>query len=65
MKKKVGTLLDEEVIRRAQRRAAEKRNSLNDMVPEPKKREKAYRLFCERPICISKDQFKQVLEELS
>ena len=75
MKKKVGTLLDEEVIRHAKRRAAEENKPLSgviqdalvsylrDKVPDPKKREKAYQLFCERPIPISKDQLKQVLEE--
>lgn len=75
MKKKVGTLLDDEVIRHAKRRAAEESRPLSDViqdalvsylsekVQDPKKREKAYQFFCERPIRISKDQFKQVLEE--
>ena len=36
---------------------------LSDKVPDPEKREKAYQFFCERPIWISRDQFKQVLEE--
>ena len=77
MKKKVGTLLDEEVIRKAKRRAAEERIPLGDVIqdalvsylsdkaPDPKKREKAYRLFCERPIRLSNDQFKHFMEEIS
>jgi hypothetical protein len=75
MKKKVGTLLDEEIIRHAKRRAAEEGRPLSDVIQDalasylsdkgldPKKREKAYQLFCERPIRISKNQFKEILEE--
>lgn len=75
MKIKVGTLIDEEVIRHAKRRAAEEGRPLsdviqdalvsylNDKVADPKKREKAYQLFCERPIRISKNQLKEILEE--
>jgi hypothetical protein len=75
MKKKVGTLLDEDVIRHAKRRAAEEDRPLSDViqdalvsylsdkVPDPKKREKAYQLFCEKPIRFRTDQFRQVLEE--
>ena len=74
MKKKVGTLLDEEIIRHAKRRAAEEGRPLNDViqdalssylsnkVPDPKKRQKAYQLFCERPIRISQNQFKKIME---
>jgi hypothetical protein len=75
MKKKVGTVLDEEIIRHAKRRAAEDGRPLSDViqdalssylsnkVPDPKKRQKAYQLFCERPIRISRSQFKEILEE--
>jgi len=62
MKKKVGTLLDEEIIRHAKRRAA-LTPYLSDKVPDHKKRQKAYQLFCERPIRIGKNQFKEILEE--
>ena len=75
MKKKVGIILDEEIIRQAKRRAAEEGRRLSDVIQDalasylsdkgldPKKREKAYQLFCERPIRISKNQFKEILEE--
>ena len=75
MKKKVGTLLDEEVIRHAKRRAAEEGRPLSDViqdalvsflsdkVPDPKKRENAYQLFCGQPMRISRKQFKEILEE--
>ena len=75
MKKKVETLLDEEVIRHAKRRALEEGRPLSDVIQDalvsylrdkvldPKKREKAYQFFCKRPIRISKNQFKEILEE--
>ncbi len=65
MKKKLETLINEEGIQHAKRPGAEKIAPLRNKVPDPKKREKAYQLFCERPIRISKDQFKQILEEIS
>jgi hypothetical protein len=75
MKKKIGILLDEEIIRHAKRRAAEEGRPLSDVirdalasylrdkVPDSKKREKAYQLFCERPIRISKNQFRGILKD--
>jgi hypothetical protein len=75
MKRKVGTLLGEEVLKLAKHRALEEGRSLSDViqesivqylrnnVPDPNKREKAYHLFCERPVRISKQQFKEILEE--
>jgi hypothetical protein len=75
MKRKVGTLIDEEVIRHAKRRAAEEGRPLNDVIqdtlvsylsdkaPDPKKRETAYQAFCGQPMRISKKQFKETLEE--
>jgi hypothetical protein len=75
MKRKVGTLLGEEVLKLAKHRALEEGRSLSDViqesivqylrnnVPDPNKREKAYHLFCERPMRISKQQFKEILEE--
>lgn len=65
MKKKLETLINEEGIEHAKRHAAEKTKLSRNKMPDPKKREKAYQLFCERPIRISKDQFKQILEEVS
>ena len=75
MKRKVGTLLEEEVLKLAKHRALEEGRPLSDVIqesivhylsnkaPDPRKREKAYQLFCERPIRISKQQFKEILEE--
>ena len=75
MKKKVGTLIDEEVIRHAKRRAAEESRPLSDViqdalvsylsdkVPDHKKRENAYQLFCGQPMRISRKQFKEILDE--
>jgi plasmid stability protein len=75
MKLKVGTLIEEEVFRLAKRRAAEEGRSLSDMFQEalvqylsagtvsPKEREMAYQQFCERPLKLKPDQFRQVLEE--
>ncbi len=75
MKRKVGTLLEEDVIKLAKRRAVEEARPLSDLIqdalvaylskrtPDPKKREEAYRLFCERPIRISRDQFEAILKE--
>ena len=75
MKRKVGTLIEEEVIKLAKRRAVEENRPMSDLiqdalvtylsnkVPDPKKREEAYHTFCERPIRISKDQFKEILKE--
>lgn len=73
MKKKVGTLLEEAVLRRAKRRAAEEGRPLSDVIqdalekylsaglPEPARREAAFQLFCERPIKLAPEQFKAVL----
>ena len=75
MKKKIEFLLDEKIIRHAKRRAVEEGRPLSDViqdvltsyqsgkVPDPKKREKAYQLFCDRPIRISQNQFREILEE--
>jgi len=75
MKQKVGTLLEEDVLRRAKRRAADEGRPLADLIQDalesylsgkvvdPAKRETAYQLFCERPIKLVPEQFKAVLEE--
>lgn len=74
MKQKVGTLLEQDVLRRAKRRAADEGRPLSDLIqdalekyltaglPDPAHREAAFQLFCERPIKLSPDQFKAVLE---
>lgn len=75
MKQKVGTLIDEEIIKLAKRRAAEEGRPLNDVIQDalvsylnrgiadPQERDAAYRLFCERPIRLTPAQLEQVLEE--
>jgi hypothetical protein len=75
MKRKAGTLLEEEDFKLAKHRALEEGGPLSDViqestvhcprnnVPDPNKREKACHLFCERPMRISRQQFKELLKE--
>jgi hypothetical protein len=75
MKQKIGTVIEEEVIRMAKRRAIEENRPLSDLIqdalvsylggkaPSVREREAAYKLFCEQPMKISDEQFKQILEE--
>jgi hypothetical protein len=74
MKQKIGTLLEEDIVRRAKRRAADENRPFSDLiqdalerylsegVAEPARREAAYNLFCERPMRLAPDQLKAVLE---
>lgn len=74
MKQKVGTVLEEDILKRAKLRAAEQGRPLSDViqdalerylsegVPEPARREAAYQLFCERPMRLAPEQLKAVLE---
>ena len=75
MKRKVGTLIEEGVIKLAKHRALEEGRPLSDLIQEaivtylsnrmsdPKKRESAYQLFCERPMRLSQKQFREILDE--
>ncbi len=75
MKQKVGTLLEEDVLRRAKRRAADEGRPLSEVIQDalesylslkavdPGKRNEAYRLFCDQPMKLNSTQFKAVLEE--
>lgn len=75
MKQKVGTLIEEDIMRRAKRRAADEGRPLSDLIQdalatylsdrvvEPAQREAAYQLYCERPMKLTPSQFKTVLEE--
>jgi hypothetical protein len=75
MKQKIGTLIEEDIMRLAKRRAAEEGRPLSDLIQDAlvqylspdaasaKEREMAYHLFCERPLKLSPEQFRQVLEE--
>ena len=75
MKRKVAILLEEEIIKLAKDRAIQEGRSLSDVIQEsivhypgnkvlmPKQRKKAYQLFCGRSMRISRQQFKEILEE--
>jgi hypothetical protein len=75
MKQKIGTLIEEDIMRLAKRRAAEEGRPLSDLIQDAlvqylspsaasvKEREIAYHLFCERPLKLSPEQFRQVMEE--
>jgi len=74
MKQKIGTVLEEDILRRAKRRAADESRPLSDViqdalerylsegVPQPARRDAAYHLFCERPMLLAPEQLKAVLE---
>lgn len=74
MKQKIGTVLEENILKRAKLRAAEQSRPLSDIiqdalerylsegVPEPARRDAAYQLFCERPMRLAPEQLKAVLE---
>ena len=75
MRQKLGTLIEEKVMRLAKRRAAEEGRPLYEIIEEAltsylkgqassqNEREAAYHMFCERPLKLSRRQFRQILEE--
>jgi hypothetical protein len=75
MKQKIGTLIEEDIMRLAKRRAVEERRTLSDLIQDalvrylrkeaatPKERKTAFSLFCERPMKIPWRQLRYVLEE--
>ncbi len=75
MRQKLGTLIEEKVMRLAKRRAAEEGRPLYEIIEEAltsylngqassqNEREAAYHMFCERPLKLSRKQFRQILEE--
>ncbi len=75
MKRRISILIDEEVIRLAKLRAIEENRRLNDLIqealvsylgskaPSLGDGEAAYRLFCEQPMKITEEQFRQILME--
>ena len=74
MKQRIGTALEQDVLRRAKRRAADENRSLSDVIQdalerylsegmaEPARRDAAYHLFCEQPLRLAPEQLKAVLE---
>lgn len=75
MKRKIGTLVEEEVIKLVKHRAADEGRPLSDViqdalisylsksVPKPREREMAFQIFCEQPIRLSRQQLQQIMEE--
>jgi hypothetical protein len=75
MKQKIGTLIEEDIMRLAKRRAAEEGRPLSDLIQDAlvqylspgaasaKEREMAFHLFCERPFKLTPQQFRDLLEE--
>jgi hypothetical protein len=75
MKQKVGTLIEEEIMKLAKRRAAEQGRPLSDVIQDAlvqylsvgatdaKERDMACQLFCDRPLKLKPEQFRQVLDE--
>jgi hypothetical protein len=75
MKQKIDTLIDDDIVQLARRRAAKEKRSLSHLIQDalvqylrkdpvsPTERARAYRLFCEQPIKIPSDQLRYVLEE--
>ena len=74
MQQKVGTLIEADILRRAKRQAADEGRPLSDLIqealerylaagmPPRDRREAAYHLFCELPMRVSPDQFREVLQ---
>jgi metal-responsive CopG/Arc/MetJ family transcriptional regulator len=77
MTRKIIISLEEDLVRLSRRRAREEGRPLSDLVQdaimqyldnkvqERDKRLEAYRTFCERPIRISREDFKTLLKENS
>lgn len=75
MKQKIGTQIEEEIMRLAKRKAASEGRSISDLIQDalvqylsmgassPKERDMAYQVFCDRPFKLKPEQFRQVLEE--
>ena len=73
MKAKIEVTIDIEVVKRAERQAAKEGRVLSELIqnaldcylsgriPEPAGTEKAYYLFCEQPMRITREQFRKVL----
>jgi hypothetical protein len=75
MKKKIGLLIEEDIVRVAKRKAAEEGRPLSDLIQDalrqylrkdtttPKERKMAFHLFCEQPMKIPPEQLRYVLKE--
>ena len=75
MKQKIGTIIEENIMKLAKRRTAEEDRSLSDLIQDAlvnylnasatssKEQDVAYHVFCERPLKLVPEQFRQVLNE--
>lgn len=75
MKQKIGTQIEEEIMKLAKRKAAEEGRSISDLIQDalvqylrkdlasPNDRRMAYHLFCERPMKLTPEQLRHMLEE--
>ena len=75
MKRNIKIRIEEEIISLAEAKAQQEGRPLSNLiqdallaylqhtVPESKKREEAYHLFCEQPIQLTREQFDAILNE--
>jgi hypothetical protein len=75
VKKKIGTVIEENTMRLAKRKAAEEGRSISELIQDalveylrkqaatPEERKMAFRAFCERPMKIPPRQLRYVLDE--
>jgi hypothetical protein len=75
MKKKIGLLMDKGIIQLAKRKSAEEGRPLCDLIGDaleqylrkgattPEERKKAFQLFCKRPMKISREQLRYLIDE--
>lgn len=74
MKQKIGTVIEADLLRRAKRQATDEGRALSALIQDavdnylssdrsaPEQREAAYNLFCEQPMRITAEQFREVLQ---
>lgn len=75
MKQKIGTLIEEKLMRLAKRKAAEEGRSMSDLIQDAleqylkkgaatsRERQMAFHLFCEQPMKIPRAQLRYLLDE--
>ena len=75
MKRKIGTVIEADLLRRARRQAADEGRPFSELIrdalehyltskaPALDRREAAYRLFCEQPMRVSSEQLREILQE--
>ncbi|MDF0665505.1 MAG: hypothetical protein P0119_05430 [Nitrospira sp.] len=75
MKQKIGTQIEEAIMKLAKRKAAEEGRSISHLIQDalvqylrkdaaaPSERRMAYHVFCERPMKLTPEQLRHVLEE--